>query len=358
MVTLVTGITGFIGSEYYKLIVNDVNNEYCLLIRSHNEDQWIEKTKDLDHITIIVGDLLAPDIFQNTNDSQLNTILEKVSRVVHLAALYDLEADYSTLYKVNVIGTQNLLFFIGKRAKIKEIFHASTIAVAGKWKGVFSEEDFDLGQEFPDPYSRTKFEAEKLIREFAKEYPQKNITIGRFGIVVGHSITGEMARVDGPYYLLKQLTWLNKMKAQIEMLPFLYFPYRETSEIPIVPVDFAAFVINNLKKITKARGTNIRVIHIMANDRPTNERFMHDFLKLMGINTKVKGLEAPGFINPIVKLGLRSLSLPDSLSDYMNSTLKITSHELEKELKKSVLIPQYKDFSATILRYSFEHFKF
>ena len=55
---------------------------------------------------------------------------------------------------------------------------------------------FDEGQKLDHPYHRTKFESEKLART------QTNMPwrVYRPAIVVGNSQTGEMDKIDGPYY--------------------------------------------------------------------------------------------------------------------------------------------------------------
>jgi nucleoside-diphosphate-sugar epimerase len=350
--TLVTGITGFIGSEYFKTIIDDKKNSYYLLVRPERSSHWQAIVESFSHINVIVGDLIHSDLFlQPPHDLYFD-------RVVHLAALYDLKATYAELYKANVVGTQNLLFYISQHTSVREIFYASTIAVAGNWPGVFSEDDFDLGQDFPDSYAKTKFQAEECLRKFSTDNPQINITIARFGIVVGDSKTGYMPRVDGPYYLLKELSRLKNFKSSLVKWPKVFFPYKKDSEIPLVPIDFAAAIINNLKDFSKTEGKSIRVVHVIAEDCPTNGELMQDFLKVMGISIKVDALNFPGPWAHFIKRGLRLLSLPESLHDYMNTTLKLTSHQLKKELKNPELIPHYKDFSATILKYSLDHFNY
>lgn len=372
MITLVTGITGLIGSEYLKIIMASSSakkDRYILLIRERHEEYYKDliENHQWDHIEYRIGDLLSPDIFTaHSKQDGLEEDLGKIDRIVHLAALYDLKAPYSKLFKVNVVGTQNLLFLAARMKSLKEVFFASTIAVAGNWQGIFSEADFDLGQEFPDAYSQSKFESEKLVRDFAYKRPQVRVTIARFGIVVGHSQTGHMSRMDGPYFLLKHLTLLKKQRDIVNQLPFIYFPYQETSEIPIVPVDFAASVINGLKNQKKQKKEKdqptLRVLHIIAKHPPTHKRLMDDFLRIMGIELEVRALPVSNplfnsFLLPLTKKILKKFSIPESLADYMTSKGRVTSHLLEGELKKSIEIPQYSEFSDTILEYSLKHFK-
>ena len=73
--------------------------------------------------------------------------------------------------------------------------------MAGKFKGLFREDMFDEEQKLPHAYHRSKFESEKLVREKL----DGRFRIYRPGIVVGHSETGEMDKIDGPYYFFKLL---------------------------------------------------------------------------------------------------------------------------------------------------------
>jgi hypothetical protein len=54
------------------------------------------------------------------------------------------------------------------------------------------ELQFDVGQGFPSPYHRTKFESEKIVRE---ECPVP-WRIYRPAVVIGHSETGAMDKID------------------------------------------------------------------------------------------------------------------------------------------------------------------
>ena len=73
--------------------------------------------------------------------------------------------------------------------------------MAGSYKGVFQEDMFDEEQKLPHHYHRTKYESEKLVREGV----EAKTLIFRPGIVLGHSETGEMDKIDGPYYFFKLL---------------------------------------------------------------------------------------------------------------------------------------------------------
>jgi NAD(P)-dependent dehydrogenase (short-subunit alcohol dehydrogenase family) len=107
----------------------------------------------------------------------------------------------------------------------------SSIAVAGsRWKGKFTEEMFAEGQVLDHPYYRTKYDAEKIVRESGLRF-----RIYRPGLVIGSSETGEADRIDGPYYAFKLIQRLRDAIPQ--WVPLIGI---EGGEINVVPVDFVA----------------------------------------------------------------------------------------------------------------------
>ncbi len=115
--------------------------------------------------------------------------------------------------------------------------HTSSIAVAGSYKGVFQEDMFDEEQKLPHHYHRTKYESEKLVREGVKA----KTLVFRPGIVLGHSETGEMDKIDGPYYFFKLLQRLRDALPQ-------WFPLAgpEGGQTDMVPVDFVAKAMDHI----------------------------------------------------------------------------------------------------------------
>ena len=118
--------------------------------------------------------------------------------------------------------------------------HISSIAVAGNYKGVFQEDMFDEGQKLPHHYHRTKYESERLVREGV----ETKTLVFRPGIVVGHSETGEMDKIDGPYYFFKLLQKLRHALPE-------WFPLAgpEGGQTNIVPVDFVARAMDHISHL-------------------------------------------------------------------------------------------------------------
>src|SRR3712207_4144122 len=102
---------------------------------------------------------------------------------------------------------------------------------------MFREDMFDEGQEMPSPYHRTKFESEKLVREQCT-VPWR---VYRPAIVVGHSRTGEMDKIDGPYYFFKAIQRIRHFLP--EWVPLVGLEFGKTN---IVPVDYVAAAMDHI----------------------------------------------------------------------------------------------------------------
>ena len=118
------------------------------------------------------------------------------------------------------------------------MFHqVSSVAAAGDYHGTFDETMFDVGQGLPSPYHRTKFESERIVRE---ECPVP-WRVYRPAVVVGHSETGEMDKVDGPYYAF---TLIKRLRDHLPAwMPLAGVDLGDTN---LVPVDYVAKALDHI----------------------------------------------------------------------------------------------------------------
>jgi short-subunit dehydrogenase/thioester reductase-like protein len=142
--------------------------------------------------------------------------------------------------RANVDGTRHVVEFANAH-DVGMFHHTSSLAVAGDWKGPWLETMFDEGQEHPHAYHRSKFESEKIVRELL-EAP---LRVYRPGIVVGHSQTGEIDKIDGPYYVFKLIQRLRYALPQ-------WFPLvgPEGNPLNLVPVDFVAKAMDHIAHLS------------------------------------------------------------------------------------------------------------
>ena len=149
-------------------------------------------------------------------------------------------ADAESQRVANVEGTREAVK-LAKELDAKRFHMVSSIAAAGLYKGTFTEDMFDEAEKVENhPYFQTKHESEAVVRE-ESEVPWR---VYRPGIVVGHSETGEMDKIDGPYYFFKLLQRARNALPQ-------WFPGVgiEGRKINIVPVDFVARAMDHIAHI-------------------------------------------------------------------------------------------------------------
>ena len=127
----------------------------------------------------------------------------------------------------------------------------SSIAAAGLYKGTWREDMFEEAQDVDNhPYFQTKHESEGVVRNECTR-PWR---VYRPGIVVGNSETGEMDKVDGPYYFFKLIRRIRNAVPQ-----WLPMPGVEGREINIVPVDF---VVRAMDHIAHTEGLDGKAFHL------------------------------------------------------------------------------------------------
>ena len=243
---VVTGGTGFIGRRIVtRLLDVEPDAQVWVLVRRQSlgrferlAQEWGERVKPL------VGEL--PEL--NLTD-QVIAELGAVDHLVHCAAIYDITVGDAEQRAANVEGTRAVVALA--RRLDATLHHVSSIAVAGDFRGEYTEDDFDVGQQLPTPYHQTKFEAEALVRDT----PGLRHRIYRPAVVVGDSRTGEMDKIDGPYYFFGVLTKLAVLPSFTPML------LPDTGRTNVVPVDY---VTEALVALMHTEGRDGQTFHLTA----------------------------------------------------------------------------------------------
>lgn len=338
MILLLTGGSGFLGSHLVPRLSPFFDKIY-LLYRSNSRGHYEKLYSKLTNVEFVDGDLVHPDLFE---DLEIKARVEsEVTHVLHAAALYDLAASKTQNYFANVIGTQNILNFLKRAKNLQHFAYISTIAVSGDFEGKLAESELDVAQSFKNSYAETKYLAEKIVRTSDVNSPWKT-TIYRLGILLGDHKSGEIQKIDGPYYLLKYLESNPVLTLAMKSWAILPFPLDKNSRVPLIPVDLAAAFIEQsfINPVSK----ELSCYHVVSNEIPTTTELLKDLLDLYGIHARIIGLPK----TRLYKHALARLELPASLIDYFYLRSQFDQQGLAHDYPE-VNLGCYRDYKGIVL---------
>jgi len=183
---LLLGSTGYVGIHVLKsFIEKDNGNIYCIVRDKNNTsaksrfidtlhfyfgtklDKYIDK-----RIFILKGDLLKENFDLST--SNINLLKENIDLIINSAANVKHYGNTEKFNSINIDLAQNLINFC--KNNNKKLIHLSSLSISGNMvldgklnknisenKSDFTEKNLYIGQALDNVYTRSKFEAERLI---------------------------------------------------------------------------------------------------------------------------------------------------------------------------------------------------
>ena len=302
----VTGATGFIGRNLVEQLLGRDGTIYVLVREgSKGRLEELRNRWGVDDLRVvgIVGDLSAPGL--GVSEPDIARLRGNVDHLFHLAAIYDMTADAETQRVANVEGTRHMVEF-AEAVEAGRVHMVSSIAAAGLYEGTWREDMFEEAQNLDThPYFRTKHESEAVVRN-ELDRPWR---VYRPGIVVGHSETGEMDKVDGPYYFFKLIRRIRNAVPQ--WMPMLGV---EGREINVVPVDF---VVRAMDHIAHEDGLDGRAFHLTDPDPPTAGEVIDIFARAAHAPQSTARLPAGALeaVAPLARVGMAAMPLGDALAE-------------------------------------------
>lgn len=355
---LVTGATGLIGRHFVEELLSHADTDRIwLLVRERSQDRLAKLARSWpspEKIKTVIGDVSEPGL--GVAEDKAAQLAGRVDHVVHLAALYDLTADDETSTTANVDGTRHVIE-LAAAVGAGCLHHVSSVAVAGDYRGKFTEDMFDAGQRLLTPYHRTKFESERLVRT-QTEVPWR---VYRPAIVVGNSVTGEMDKIDGPYYFFSALS-------RLKSVPNLPLVIPDIGDTNIVPVDYVAKALAHLVTVP---GLDNRAFHLVNPERQSARYVYNAFARAAGapvataelsrrVSKPLVGLVKLAEHVPGVTIArdavLDRLGIPPELLTTLTFEPRFDTTATRKALAGSGLeVPKLADYADTLWRYWREH---
>lgn len=333
MKLFITGATGFLGKYLLEELHSKYETIYVLTRKTH-----IPELEKFENIVLVNGDITSPEII---HDSALRTeIRHNTDHILHAAAFYDLTASHAECYLQNVVGTQNLLNLSLTFKQLKAFLYISTIAVADEERYFLEENQLPKREKFKDHYSRTKYFAEKLVREHRFQEGLL-IRIMRPGIIVGNSTYGNMDKIDGPYYFIEAF---RKHAALLKSFKFIPLSYSSNTKMPIIPVDHCArFISLAIERMNPQ--VKMETYHLISEEVPSIADFLSDLKECFHLNTKF----IPVPKNLVHDNILHLLGIPKEVIPFMFS--KITYDKtVTNRLLPEILESKYSLYKTSVIK--------
>ena len=363
----VTGATGFIGKRLVKTLLARKGAKVHFLVRPGSEGKlaalyefWGLSGTRKTRAVPVTGDLTVKKL--GVAADVLKSLKGSIDAVYHLAAVYDLSADADSQTQVNIEGTRNLVEF-AKAVDAGHLHHVSSIAAAGLYEGVFREDMFEEAEGLDHPYFMTKHESEKIVRKECK-VPW---TVYRPALVVGDSKSGEMDKIDGPYYFFKLIQRMRQI-----LPPWLPSVGIEGGRINIVPVDFVVACIDHISHDKHQHQHAGKCFHLVdpkgyrvgdvldifskAAHAPKMNLFVNAALLGFVPKSVKKGMMALAPVRRIRNAVMKDLGLPDDMFTFINFPTRYDRRELDAVLKGSgIECPNLHDYAWVLWDYWERH---
>jgi NAD(P)-dependent dehydrogenase (short-subunit alcohol dehydrogenase family) len=354
----VTGASGFIGKRLVKKILGRKGAIVYFLVRDPSPARLkaLYRYWDVDDKRAIpvAGDLTRDGLGVPTPERKKLAAVA-IRHFFHLAAVYDLKASAEQQQAANVTGTRNVVAFanaIGAGC----FHHVSSIAAAGLYEGVFREDMFDEAENLDHPYFSTKHESEKIVRKECL-VPWR---VYRPGIVVGDSATGEMDKIDGPYYFFKAI---QRMRQTLP--PWMPTVGIEGGRINIVPVDF---VVQAMDYLAHAKGHDGKCFHLVDPQPMRVGEVLNAIAKAahapamsLFINAALFGFIPKGIrksmmsLTPVRRIRnavMKDLGLPEDIMTFVNYPTRFDCRQTQQALEGSgITVPRLDTYAWRLWDY-------
>jgi thioester reductase-like protein len=339
---LLTGYPGFIGRRLADRLVEGGAQVTALV-----EPRMAAAARDAsgDRVEVVEGDIAQRRL--GLDDSDWGRLAAEVRHVFHLAAVYDLSVPLELAQRVNVDGTGNVLELCHACERLERLNYVSTAYVAGVRRGVVYEHELTLGQDFKNDYESTKFQAEVWVRQELERVPT---TIYRPAIVVGDSRSGETQKFDGPYFMLRVISFCERRGLPIPQFGRAGAPFN------VVPVDF---VLEAMLAGAREPGAVGQTFHLVDPEPVTAA-------ELLGILAETYAGRGPRYRLPprLIQTALRAAPLREAFGGAPPESIRYLNHPVRFDVRRAadvlggaagLRVPRFAEYAPALVRFFREH---
>lgn len=352
---LITGATGFVG-KYLVNALLEKGERVWIIVRPLNNVSAQIRTSEIfhDHLSkwpstfrVVDGDIMIENL--GVKDSIVGELKSHEVVFWHLAANLSFAAENrADVQQTNYTGTVNVVKFANKAAK--RFMHMSTAYVCGNASS-FKETELYKGQKFRNHYEKSKFEAEKYVRDNCK----LPLIIFRPSVIIGDAYRGKAEGCTFGYYryafmfyffkkqmlkslqkngiiafCLKVLGARYDQKENLLKMPWLVIPYPRRGHVDLVTVDY---VIESMVRLYE-KGLYGITAHLTHHDLPTFHFLLHAVLYDLGFRD-MKLVPVPAWVFRVVVKCFYILAIP--LRKYVKSVMWYVPYFTEPcEFERSV----------------------
>ena len=352
----ITGGTGFIGRFFIDKLKEREGDIYVLTRKGseHKFEALQERFGDnSDRLIPVTGDLTQAKL--GLDEKVIGELNGKIAHFCHFAAIYDIGASLESQEAANIDGTRNAVE-LAAALEAGCFHHVSSIAAGGLYKGTFREDMFEEAENYEHPYFSTKHDSEGIVRNEC-QVPWR---VYRPGMVVGHSKTGEIDKIDGAYYFFKSLQKIRNI-----LPPWFPLIGLEGGKFNIVPVDY---VVDAMDHIAHLPGRDGDCFHLTDPDHHSMGQMMNIFadaghapkfsmrldLRMFNFIPNVVRDTVANLppIKRIIRTMLEDMGLPESVLMFMNYPTSYDNRDTERALKGSgIACPDLHDYAPVIWDY-------
>ena len=185
---LATGGTGYIGSH---TVIELIKKGYEVEILDNLYNSKIEVLDKIENLTGVRPKFHQIDML---DENGVDKVFEdgNFSAVIHFAGLKAVGESVEKpleYYETNIGGTLNILESM-KKYGVKKIIFSSSATVYGEPESDVCVETLPTGQKLTNPYGKTKYMIEEILKDYAVADKDFNVTILRYFNPVGNDESG------------------------------------------------------------------------------------------------------------------------------------------------------------------------